>query len=255
MSPSPSRPLPLKDLLAELYTYAAFGACLGVTLPCVTASYVRHRGELPRRPGRWVRRVGRTTAALTPLWDFAILGAPPHDIATSPYVVVANHLSLADPFLLSSLPWDMQWVGKESLFKVPVMGWIMRLGGDIALRRGSGESVRAMFEECRRSLDGGLSVMLFPEGTRATTTGVQPFKDGAFELAIERQVPIVPVAIAGTERCMQKGSSRLGRAKARARVLEAIPTKGLGPADVPTVRDLARERIATAALELAAQIS
>ncbi len=253
--PSPPRSSSLRDLAAELYTYAAFGACMGAILPLVTASHFRHRGELPRRPGRWVRRVGRITSAITPLWDFAIEGEPPPGIAELPYVVVANHMSLADPFLLSSLPWDMQWVGKESLFKTPVMGWIMSLGGDIALRRGSGDSVRAMLDQCRRALDGGLPVMLFPEGTRSSTATVQPFKDGAFELAIEKQVPVQPVAVAGTANCMRKGSGRLGRAKAIARILTPTVTKGMTQADLPALRDQTREQIVNAVTELEAKLA
>ncbi len=261
--PIPTRPTPpaprgrtrVPDVVLELYTYVGFAACLGVTLPLVTASHLRHRNELPRRPGRWIRRVGRATAALNPLWDFAIEGTPPPDIRKRAYVVVANHISLADPFLLSSLPWDMQWVGKESLFRTPVMGWIMRLGGDISLRRGSGESVRAMFEQCRRALDGGLSVMLFPEGTRATTATVQPFKDGAFELAIERQAPLLPIAVAGTENAMHKGSGRLGRARAIGLILEPIETKGMTLADVPRLREEAREKIVRGVAELEARLA
>jgi 1-acyl-sn-glycerol-3-phosphate acyltransferase len=246
---------PLSDVALEAFTYAAFGVILGVTLPLVTASSVRHIGELPRRPGRWIRRAGRAVATVNPLWNFSIEGDAPADIGSRPYVVVANHLSLADPFLLSSLPWDMQWVAKESLFKVPVMGWIMRLGGDISLRRGSGDSVRAMLDQCRRALDGGLSVMLFPEGTRATKTGVQPFKDGAFELAIEKHVPVLPIAIAGTEQAMRKGSGRLGRAKAKARILPVVPTTGMTEADVPVLRDRVREMIAKGAEELATRLA
>jgi 1-acyl-sn-glycerol-3-phosphate acyltransferase len=243
------------DLARELYTYVGFALCATATLPAVGVSNLLHRGELPRQPGRWVRRVGRATTALTPLWDFAIEGTPPTDIQTRAYVVVANHLSHADPFLLSSLPWDMRWVGKESLFRTPVLGWIMSLGGDISLKRGSGDSVRAMLDECRRSIDGGLSVMLFPEGTRSGKSGVQPFKDGAFDLAIDRGVPVLPIAIAGTENCMRKGSGRLGRAKARARILEPIETKGLTAADLPRIRELARERISLAAADLATSLA
>jgi 1-acyl-sn-glycerol-3-phosphate acyltransferase len=250
---SPKRPTGatwLRDLAAEAYTYVGFSAVLTATLPFVAASHVRHKGELPRMPGRWVRRAGRATATLTPLWDFTIEGTPPADVRARAYVVVANHLSLADPFLLSALPWDMQWVAKEELLRLPLIGWIMRLGGDVSLKRGSGESVRAMFEQCRRALDGGLSVMLFPEGTRATKSGVQPFKDGAFELAIERGVPILPIAIAGTEQCMRKGSGRLGRATAIARILDHEETKGLSATDLPALRDRTRERIASAAADL-----
>jgi 1-acyl-sn-glycerol-3-phosphate acyltransferase len=140
----------------------------------------------------------------------------------------------------------MRWVAKEEMFRVPVVGTIMRLSGDIALRRGKGESVRAMFAECRRTLDAGLSIMIFPEGTRSRDGRMLPFKDGAFELAIEAQVPVLPIAIEGTRTCMPKGSRWLGDARATARVLRPIPTAGLGPGDVARVRDAARAQIAAA---------
>jgi 1-acyl-sn-glycerol-3-phosphate acyltransferase len=243
------------DLLVEIYTYAMFFACATAFLPLVGLSHFRHRRELPRQPGRWVRRIGRVAPALTPVWKLSVEGSPPADIHERAYVVVANHLSVADPFLLSSLPWDMRWVCKEELMRPPIVGWILRLGGDIPLRRGEGHSVRAMLDQCRRTLDGRLSVMFFPQGTRSRESGVQPFKDGAFELAIERGAPVLPIAIAGTERCMRKGSPRINRARAIASILAPIETTGLSGADVPRIRDLARDQIAAAALELEARIA
>ncbi len=245
----------LIDLLVEIYTYAMFFACAAAFLPLVGLSHLRHRGELPRQPGRWVRRIGRVAPSLTPVWKLSIEGCPPADVQARAYVVVANHLSVADPFLLSSLPWDMRWVVKEELMRPPLVGWILRLGGDIPLRRGQGDSVRAMLAQCRRTLEGGLSVMFFPQGTRARESGVQPFKDGAFELAIGRGVPVLPIAIAGTERCMRKGSPRINRASAMARILAPIDTTGLTEADVPRIRDLARDQIAAAALDLETRLA
>jgi 1-acyl-sn-glycerol-3-phosphate acyltransferase len=131
----------------------------------------------------------------------------------------------------------------------------MKMSGDIALRRGSGDSVRAMIEECRKSLRGGLSVMIFPEGTRTRDGNVQPFKDGAFQLALEEQVPILPVAIAGTRNCTPKGSKWLGEATAISRVLIPIETAGKTVADLAEVRDAAREQIATAVTELDAKLA
>jgi 1-acyl-sn-glycerol-3-phosphate acyltransferase len=239
-----------KDLLAELYTYAEFGVCAVAWLPLLGAAHLSHRGELPRVPGRWIRRFGRATSALTPLWKFSVEGVRPVDIDTRAHVVVANHVSMADPFLLSWLGWDMQWVAKEELFHAPVVGWLMRLSGDIPLRRGSGDSVRAMLDQCRVALQGGLSVMLFPEGKRSDVARVQAFKDGAFELATELGAPVLPVAIAGTEQCMKKGSGRIGRARAIARILTPIETAGLGSAGVADVRDQARAQIVAAVDDL-----
>ena len=237
----------MKHLIEEIGTYLEFASCAVAWLPILAASDARHyREAVPRYEGRWLRRFGRATSALTPLWHFTVEGEPPKDIRARPYVVVSNHVSMADPFLLSWLPWDMRWVAKEELFRIPLLGTLIRMGGDIPLRRGDGESVRAMFSACRHTLRHGLSVMIFPEGTRSRDGELGAFKDGAFRLAIEEQVPILPIAIEGTHDCIVKGSRRLGRARAVARILPAIESRGLGVEDAPRVRDLARARIGAA---------
>ena len=238
----------------ELFSYGEFTACVVVWIPLLGAVRLLHRGDdVPRVAGRWFRRMGKTVSALSPLWDFSTEGAPPADIATRPYVVVANHVSMADPFLLSWLDWDMQWVGKEELFRMPVLGWLFRLAGDIPLRRGSHESVVAMLDACRHAIDCGLSVMLFPEGTRSRDGSVRTFKDGAFQLAVEKGVPILPLAIAGTEGCFTNGV-RFGQSRAIVRVLEPIQVSGKGEDEVVRVRDLAQGRIGAAVRELEAEL-
>ncbi|MBX3188593.1 MAG: 1-acyl-sn-glycerol-3-phosphate acyltransferase [Labilithrix sp.] len=240
-----------KHVLTGLYTYAEFGLCVLAFLPAMAISSARHRGDPTQRaPGRWMRRLGRTTGRLTPLWRFAIEGTPPDDIARSGYVVVANHESQADPFLLSWLPFDMRWVAKEELFAQPLTGWAMRFGGDIPLRRGVGESVREMMGECERALAGGISVMMFPEGTRSKDGELLPFKDGAFDLAIRAGVPVLPVVIAGTRAMRPKHSKWFGKAHACAKILAPIPTRGLVAGDVGALRERARDAIAAALPEL-----
>ena len=120
----------------------------------------------------------------------------------------------------------MRWVAKEALFKQPLSGWAMRFGGDIPLRRGEGESVRACLLECERALRGGISVMMFPEGTRSPGGDLLPFKDGAFELAIRTGAPILPIALAGTRAMRPKHSRWFGKAHACAKILAPIPTTG-----------------------------
>ncbi len=239
------------NALEGLYTYVEFGLVLTAFLPAMAASALIHRGDPTQRlPGRWVRRMGRTASRLTPLWKFEIEGERPADIDTRAYVVVANHESQADPFLLSFLPWDMRWVAKEELFKQPLTGWAMRFGGDIPIRRGEGESVRTMMAECKRALAAGISVMMFPEGTRSRDGSLLPFRDGAFTLAIEAGVPILPVALAGTREMRPKHSKWFGRAHACAKVLAPIPTQGLGGDDVGALRDGTRDAIVAALPDL-----
>lgn len=231
--------------------YAGWGAAVLGFLPVMGASHVRHRGDpTQRKPGRWMRRLGRVMTRLTPLWDFHVEGEPPADIGTRAYVVVANHESNADPFLLAHLPWDMRWIAKEELFEVPLVGLAFRFGGDVAVRRGKGESVRAMLTECRKALDGGISVMVFPEGTRSRTGELLPFKDGAFSLAIAAGVPVLPLAIAGTRDCLRKGSFWPGRARAAVKIIAPIDGRGL---TTEALRDRARAAIAEALVDLRAR--
>jgi 1-acyl-sn-glycerol-3-phosphate acyltransferase len=175
----------MKSIAYGVYTYIEFTTCLVGLLPAMAVSSQLHRGDpTQRHPGRWMRRIGKFSSALTPLWNFTIEGEAPADILRKPYVVVANHESTADPFLLSWLPWDMRWVAKEELFKPPLTGWAMKLSGDIPIRRGERDSVQVMLAECERSLRAGIPIMMFPEGTRSKDGTLLPFKTGAFSLAI-----------------------------------------------------------------------
>lgn len=241
--------------IAVALTYAEFAACTAAFIPLLAAARLRSIRDPTRRvAGRWLRMFGRLTSTLTPLWQFSVQGRPPRDIDGRAYVVVSNHESNADPFLLSSLPWDMRWIAKEELFELPVIGVLMHLGGDIPLRRGERESVVEVMAACRSTLDHGLSVMFFPEGTRTRDGRLGAFKDGAFRLAIEAGAPVLPIAIAGTRDCLRKGSATLGEARAIARILPPLETRQLSTRDVDWLRDRAREQIARAVAELRSEL-
>jgi 1-acyl-sn-glycerol-3-phosphate acyltransferase len=234
----------VKNVALGLYSYAEFGLVVASFMPMMGLQYALHRDDPSQRvPGRWMRRLGRTAVRLSPVWKFHVEGEPPADIRKRAYVVVSNHESTADPFLLSFLPWDMRWVAKEELFKLPVIGHAFRWSGDIPLRRGDGESIREMYAACRASLDAGIPIMMFPEGTRSQTGELLPFKDGAFRLAIEAGVPVLPLVLAGTKDCRPKGSKWFGHARAAVRVLEPISTEGLTIDDLATLREKTRSRI------------
>jgi 1-acyl-sn-glycerol-3-phosphate acyltransferase len=203
--------------------------------------------------GRAFRHLAVAQVKLNPLWDFHTDGKPPAN-PREPYVAVSNHESYADIFLISHFPWEMKWLSKEALFKIPVMGWLMRMAGDIPVKRGSRESAIQALAECRKRLQNRVSVMIFPEGTRSPTGELLPFKDGAFKLAIETGAPILPIAVAGTRECMAKHSFQFRRARAKARVLDAIPTAGMTNSDIPALRDRTREIIDTARRQLQSEL-
>jgi 1-acyl-sn-glycerol-3-phosphate acyltransferase len=160
-------------------------------------------------------------------------------------VVVANHESFVDILLISHLPFEMKWLSKAEFFKFPLVGWLMTMAGDIPLDRSSGRSAVKALKQCRVMLDRRVSVIIFPEGTRSESGELQEFKDGAFRLAVDAGVPIIPLAVHGTKTALRKHDWRYGRARAEVRILEPISTEGLTKRDVPALRDRVRDRIAT----------
>jgi 1-acyl-sn-glycerol-3-phosphate acyltransferase len=199
--------------------------------------------------GRTFRLIAVLTVKLNPLWRFETSGRTITD-PRRPYVVVSNHESYADVFLISFLPWEMKWLSKEAMFRIPCMGWMMRMAGDICLVRGERSSAAEAIISARDRLAKRVSVMIFPEGTRSRDGNLLPFKDGAFRLAIESGAPILPLVVAGTRRAMAKGSFRFQRARARVEVLDPIDTSGLTLADLHTLKERVRTIIADARVRL-----
>ncbi len=162
---------------------------------------------------------------LTPLWTFRTSGDLPDDMRR-PYVVVSNHESFVDILLISHLPTEMKWMSKVEILRIPLVGWMMRLARDIPLTRGDAGSRSSALVASRERLDSKVSVMIFPEGTRSKTGELRDFHAGAFKLAIDAQVPILPLAVWGTRDALRKNDWRLGYAKAEVRVLDAGRHRG-----------------------------
>jgi 1-acyl-sn-glycerol-3-phosphate acyltransferase len=207
----------------------------------VTAPFDRGRYAA----GWCFRKLAVVQVAINPLWHFRTSGVRIAD-PRRPYLAVSNHESYADIFLISHLPWEMKWLSKDTIFRIPVMGWMMRMAGDIAISRADRASGAKAIESIRDRLAKRVSVMVFPEGTRSRGGELLPFKPGSFRIAVQTGTPILPIAVAGTRHAMAKGSFRFQRAEARCRVLEPIPTAGLTLDDVPALVERVRTAIAEA---------
>lgn len=144
-----------------------------------------------------------------PFWRIQVSGRQ-HIRGGKAYVIVANHQSIADiAAVLSGLPLHFKFVAKKELYKIPFLGWHMALSGYMALDRSSRESGKSVLLEARRWLKSGVSVLFFPEGTRSLDGEVHAFKIGAFKLARDHDVEILPVVIDGTGNCVPKHTWKL----------------------------------------------
>lgn len=238
---------PLGRTVISIWSWFVLGVVVLVWLP--TMAVVRLVTS-PWDKGRyWTGLLFRKAAVvhqvLNPLWRFRVVGTPPRD-PRRPYVVISNHQSFVDILLIAHLPFEMKWLSKVEMFKIPVVGWLMRLADDIPVTRGERSSGSAALAACADRLSKKVSVMIFPEGTRSKDGSLQEFKDGAFKLAIENQVPILPLAVHGTRTALRKNDWRLGHADAEVRILDEIPTTGLTLDDVEMLKQRARTAIAAA---------
>ena len=153
---------------------------------------------------------GRTTVVfrLGRLWSRAhlkVMGIAPvysgleHAAGTAPRIFLANHLSTLDIWVMApALPLTTRFVSKRTIFWIPVLGQAMSVAGFIPIDRKDRASAIRSLSGASETIRGGASIILFPEGTRSRDGRLSRFKRGAFHLALEAGVPVVPVAISGT---------------------------------------------------------
>jgi len=197
-------------LIRSAWTWLSITVLILVWVPVMAITRLFDRDSGHYRTGHMFRRLGSAMVAASPIWSVEISGHYPDD-PREPFVVVCNHQSLADIPFISRLPWDMKWVGKEATFKLPVLGWMMRLSDDIPVKRTDRRSRARVFIDAMDRLDKRVSVMIMPEGTRTPDGRVRRFNDGAFKLAIRKGVRVLPLAIDGSFDALPKGGWKFGQ--------------------------------------------
>jgi 1-acyl-sn-glycerol-3-phosphate acyltransferase len=145
------------------------------------------------------------------------------------YVLMSNHQSVFDIFaLFRGVDQPLRMVAKRGLFWIPILGWSMWMCGFIPIDRSNRESAIRSLDRAARRIRAGVSVLVFPEGTRSRDGNLHPFKKGGFMLALKAGVPVVPVVVLGTDAIMEKGSLRVGRAEVEVRIGRPIAVEGRG---------------------------
>ncbi len=167
-----------------------------------------------------------------------------HVKGEGPYVFMSNHQGSFDIFsLMAHLPFQFKWLAKKEIFSIPVLGWAMAAAGYISIdREGTRETLEAMNKAARKIHD-GMSVVVFPEGSRSRDGSIQPFKKGGFTLAIKAKVPIVPMAISGSREIMPPEGLSAASGEIRIRIGHPIGTEKYSIKDRQRLMEKVRETI------------
>ena len=150
---------------------------------------------------------GRSLFNLTPGWSIQIHGSEHSQSPQSqPAVIVSNHESATDILAFYQLNMQFRWIAKQKIFSLPIIGTAMRAADYVGVERGNKNSHQKALEDSRAVLRSGTNMLFFPEGTRSTTGAPRKFKIGAFKLAIEEDLPILPAILIGSGKLMRKGT-------------------------------------------------
>ena len=160
------------------------------------------------------------------------------------YVFMSNHASHVDSLALAvSIPHPLHWVFKKELSKIPVFGWVLLSLGQIMVDRRSAAQSRTALSSAAAALKGNNSVLIYVEGTRSRDGKLQPLKKGGFHIAIQAQLPIVPVRISGSHDIVPRGSLRVRPGRVVVELFDPIPTAGKTEADVPELMAKVRDAL------------
>jgi 1-acyl-sn-glycerol-3-phosphate acyltransferase len=221
---NPSRPLELFAFLRALFlilSAAVYTALLGP--PALVSCFLDRSRRWPSFfQGLWVDWLVRTNGIRLRLEGMESLKRD------QSYILVSNHASILDiPALISSAPFPVRFLAKKSLLWFPIFGWVMYFSGHLLIERQSTKSAFGSLKKASSLLQKGISIIVFPEGTRSPDGEVKEFKRGAFLLAQHSKFPVVPVSIIGTYEMLPRKGWCLWPGNVYIRIGETIRTRDL----------------------------
>ena len=210
-----------------------------MSLAAICLSFFSRNGNAPHIIGRW--------------WSKSILWASGIKVKVkglenlapeSPCVFMCNHQSNFDILVLfSALPAQFRWIAKAELFKIPLFGRAMRGAGYISIERKDRRKAIKSLKQAAERIRSGVSVMIFPEGTRSPDGNIGEFKKGGFVLAFDAGVPIVPVVLNGTWTIMSKDSLKITPGNVTLSILSNVNVTDYSKTDKPLLIKDVRKKI------------
>lgn len=241
------------SLLYYLFLVVLCTVLLIVSLVALVLCYPFDRGR--RVVHELSRAAVRTFFAIPPFWRFRIEGLE-HVKRQGRYVIVLNHQAMSDIPALYFVMLNFRWVSKREVFKIPFFGQLLRLHGDICIDRGrASEAMEQLLREGKQWLDRGVSVAIFPEGTRSKDGQIHRFKAGAFELAREAGVEILPVVLDGTERLVKSNRAFRWCNTISLRVLEPISVEQVLSTETKLMAEQVHDSMVAAREEMRAALT
>ena len=210
-----------------------------LSLLVISISFFSHTGNMPHIIGRWwaksILRVSGIKVKTKGLENLA---------PDKPFVFMCNHQSNFDILVLfSALPAQFRWIAKAELFKIPFFGQAMRGAGYISIERKNRKKAIQSLKQAAERIRSGVSVMIFPEGTRSLDGNIGEFKKGGFILAYDAGVPIVPIVLNGTWSIMSKDSLRIKSGNVTFSVLPAVNVVDYSKSDKMKLIEDVRKKI------------
>ena len=227
-----------KELLRSAFSSAAAVGITGVLSPVVSALSVIDVRAPDRALHLWADSILKASAVRTECRGLENL--PPGN-----FVLCANHQSHFDALVLfRHIRRHMRYVAKAELKKIPVFGWALQRAGNIFVDRSGGERDKNKLNDAAQAVRERVSVVFFAEGTRSDDGILRPFKKGAAIMAIDAQVPLIPAAVAGTHRILEKGSVAIRSRPSALIIGEPIDTKGMTQDDRDALTQRAHAEVA-----------
>jgi 1-acyl-sn-glycerol-3-phosphate acyltransferase len=251
-SREPSELPPLHSPVVAMFYVRLLGAVAGFLLASIygvsIAIFRRDRSLVARDYARALVRLIRPPLGL----QVEVAGRERLEVG-EPCVYVANHQSAFDvPVLAELYPAHTVVIGKKELKRIPFFGWLYTRTGNVLIDRASNPAAVQRLRAAESAIrERGVSVWIFPEGTRGRGTGeLLPFKKGAFYMAVAAEAPIVPVVASPLRALFDMDRRRIRPGRVEVKVLEAVPTKGMTEEDVPRLLADVWNRMARAHAEL-----